>query len=425
MPALAALGLGLCLVPWGWALASATRGQRKLVRAHRGVQRHSALAVEDGFQLSQSSSDENLKLKSLFPWYHTTDELRAEARSLEAACAGALAVRSVEDSGVALDVARVRALGASPVNRVFVLFGEHSRELISPESGLYLLKVLCEKAAGDGTSTAAETLRDSEFEIVLNGNPRSRREVEAGAFCTRTNPDGVDLNRNWDEKWKPTDGDDGDAYPGPRPFSEPETRIFRRLVTEYRPTTFLTVHSGTRGVYMPWAYDTSHLASRNRGAMLEILKSVDEEHCQCPYGAAGKEVGYSCPGTCLDWVYDQLQTPYSFAFEIYGRPENDAILSSKWEDKLRSGGASLLQSGNHLGHTHFLDLLGQYKSDFVQLSSPKSKSEPDSRVCFADFNPDTLERFDATVRNWASAYLKMSQMVVANMRSHNSTLHVG
>jgi len=36
-------------------------------------------------------------------------------------------------------------------------------------------------------------------------------------------------------------------------------------------------------------------------------------------GAAGKEVGYLCPGTCLDYAYDKVNVPYSFAWEIYGK----------------------------------------------------------------------------------------------------------
>lgn len=30
-------------------------------------------------------------------------------------------------------------------------------------------------------------------------------------------------------------------------------------------------------------------------------------------------VGYLCPGTCLDYAYQKLNVPYSFAFEIYER----------------------------------------------------------------------------------------------------------
>ena len=50
---------------------------------------------------------------------------------------------------------------------------------------------------------------------------------------------------------------------------------------------------------------------------MSMLRELDEEYCQCPFGAAGREVGYSCPGTCLDYVYDELNTSYAFAFEIY------------------------------------------------------------------------------------------------------------
>ena len=72
------------------------------------------------------------------------------------------------------------------------------------------------------------------------------------------------------------------------------------------------------------------LFSRNEPQMMEILRDVDKEHCQCPFGAAGREVGYPCPGTCLDWVYDNLKTAYSFAFEIYIGEGQDRL---KWRKR--------------------------------------------------------------------------------------------
>merc|ERR1711959_251408 len=53
--------------------------------------------------------------------------------------------------------------------------------------------------------------------------------------------------------------------------------------------------------------------------MVEILRKANKQYCNCDTGAAGKEVGYLCPGTCLDYMYDDLTVPYSFAFEIYER----------------------------------------------------------------------------------------------------------
>ena len=35
----------------------------------------------------------------------------------------------------------------------------------------------------------------------MNGNPISRKKVENGDVCLRTNENGVDLNRNWASYW--------------------------------------------------------------------------------------------------------------------------------------------------------------------------------------------------------------------------------
>merc|ERR1719389_696108 len=270
---------------------------------------------------------------------------------------------------LSMDVVKIKAEGSQPVNRNFYLFGEHARELISPETGLELVKTLCGQNP-TLSDKARDALKDSEFEIVVNGNPNSRSKVEQGDFCLRVNENGVDLNRNWDEKWEPNpDLAPQDTNPGPGPVSEPETRVFKQLVSDYDPTNFLTVHSGTRGMYMPWAYDMEHLAQRNEPQMMQILKTLDKDHCECPFGAAGKEVGYSCPGTCLDWVYDKLNCSYSFAFEIYTGPENDAGLKERWEEKIKEAPTAFYQTHSHLAHKHFHHLFAKNPSDFVQLKA--------------------------------------------------------
>merc|ERR1719217_1819002 len=155
-----------------------------------------------------------------------------------------MTMRSIpsDDGSVNIDVVSVKAPGTSPINKNFLLFGEHARELISPESGLHFIKTLCGET--DLKEKAERVLKDSEFQIVVNGNPHSRKKVEQGDFCLRVNENGVDLNRNWDEKWETSPVmNPQDTNPGPAPFSEPETQVFKRLVTEYNPTTFLTVHS--------------------------------------------------------------------------------------------------------------------------------------------------------------------------------------
>jgi protein MpaA len=53
------------------------------------------------------------------------------------------------------------------------------------------------------------------------------------AHHTRTNADGVDLNRNSPQHW---------AGAGPRPWSEPETRAIRALILHERPTLTIYYH---------------------------------------------------------------------------------------------------------------------------------------------------------------------------------------
>lgn len=316
-----------------------------------------------------------------------------------------------------IDVVAIRAPGSTPRNRMFLLFGEHARELISPESGLHIVQALCGKHASMADE-AAKVLRDSEFMIVVNGNPLSRVKVEEGDFCLRTDPEGVDLNRNWDEEWNSDDGrSDYRTNPGPTPFSEPETQIFKNLVSEFRPTTFLTVHSGTKGLYMPWAYDMQHQAARNKEAMMQVLATLDEKYCKCPFGAAGREVGYSCPGTCLDWVYDKLMAPYAFAFEIYVNPILEPSLKSRWREKIASSEGQLYQREHTLAHEHFKDLFEDHPSSFIQLSAEAhaARGSQDDEMCFGSFNPGSEEEYRAVVENWSQAYLQLAGIVASKL----------
>lgn len=65
----------------------------------------------------------------------------------------------------------------------------------------------------------------------------------------------MDLNRNWDSHWVKNDGDGlAQTNPGETPFSEPETIALKSALDNYRPFLFLTIHSGTMGMYTPYAY---------------------------------------------------------------------------------------------------------------------------------------------------------------------------
>jgi protein MpaA len=65
----------------------------------------------------------------------------------------------------------------------------------------------------------------------------------------RTNAHKVDLNRNWDYRWR-SGARDG-YYPGPSPFSEPETRAMRDFISEIQPETSIWFHQPWNAVLRP------------------------------------------------------------------------------------------------------------------------------------------------------------------------------
>jgi protein MpaA len=109
----------------------------------------------------------------------------------------------------------------------------------------------------------------SDVYVVPNLNP------DGAALGSRLNGRGVDLNRNFSAGWRPIGSRGDPQYSGPRPFSEPETRLAARIVRRLRPEVTIWFHQyrGERAFVRAWGQSTpaAHRFARLAGLPFKLL----------------------------------------------------------------------------------------------------------------------------------------------------------
>lgn len=110
------------------------------------------------------------------------------------------------------------------------------------------------ECAGTAIAQALEHVRTKlDLWIVPNLDP------DGYAIGRRQNGRGVDLNANWSSGWRGGGRPWDTYYPGPRPFSERETRIARNLILRIHPRVTIWYH---QHMDLVWAWGGSSRAGR-------------------------------------------------------------------------------------------------------------------------------------------------------------------
>lgn len=431
-------------------------------------------------QVGESAFDNRRTLKQALPFYHSSEELQMQLLQAVKTCrTGQVTLEAHHAKAygrlASLDVVTIRSAEANqssgfPRRKAVFVFGEHARELVTSESGVHFVNSLC----GAGTlalSKAQQALANMDLWIVPNANPLSRKLVESGTFCKRTNENGVDLNRNWGGEVRDghTDflgkaeaqvgADDDDLgrdpeSPGVQAFSEGETQILRDLVKTVSPDLYVTVHSGTYMMGVPYGSSSKDVPP-HATEMTKMLEIVNKQQFggQIPYGNLANLIGYNSQGCSLDFVTDKLHVPFAFALEIFSGQSNNVYLnehmkthkpdSSEHKHFLRHDES--MDSEPHQKHhqnkqrgnrrttrKHRQSLLEKPTSNdgqqHVKAMTPKPSviSSLDADIiqghmdrdekCLADFNPLKEGVLHKVLRTWTEAYVDIATQVAASSK---------
>jgi murein peptide amidase A len=134
------------------------------------------------------------------------------------------------------------------------------------------------------------------------------------AAGTRLDGRGVDLNRNFPAGWRPIGQRYDLSYSGPRPFSEPETRLAARLIRLIHPRITVWFHQEAEPMVRAWGQSVPVARRFARLARLPFHR--------LPWLA----------GTAPNWQNHRFPGTASFVVELPPGPLSD-------RDDLRYGGA--------------------------------------------------------------------------------------
>jgi protein MpaA len=154
-----------------------------------------------------------------------------------------------------------RPSASASATRIALGRSENGRQIVAIHAGdgsgppvLVVGAIHGNELAGIAVARALERVHaGASIWVVPDLNP------DGAARGTRQDARGVDLNANWSSQWAAGGRHWDIYYPGPRPFSERETRIARTLILRVRPRVTIWFH---QHMNLVWAWGPSSVAGR-------------------------------------------------------------------------------------------------------------------------------------------------------------------
>jgi protein MpaA len=135
--------------------------------------------------------------------------------------------------------------------------------------------------------------RESQLWVVPTVNP------DGVAADTRQNADAVDLNRNFPYRWRRLGRPGYQQYSGPRPLSEPESRIAQSLILRARPRISI------------WFHQPLAVVDRSGGSV-----AVERRFSRLTHLPLRRLTRY--PGSAVGWQDHRLPGTTAFVTELPG-----------------------------------------------------------------------------------------------------------
>ena len=344
---------------------------------------------------------ENFKVD--FNYYHTTEEIDTYMKGLAYKYPYLIketnvikVIPNITTDYSLLNIYDITNYQIQNINKtnLFIIAGEHPRELISTELAFYFIKKLFNE-----NSKMFYIFNNFYIRIIINSNPYGRKRVENGEYCKRSNLNNVDINRNWDIHFKESINNP-EEYPGNKPFSEIETIFIMQSIKLFNAKLFLTLHSGVYGLFLPYAFQEDE-AKFNYNNMFNILSKIKNDFCPvCQLGAPSKVIGYKSSGTCLDYIYDNFKVPYALAWEIYSSETYFPALNQY--KQLESSFLSIKE--NQI----------QIQIDSSKSNKLRKYSTQEINFCSKLFNPIDFKSFSFIINNWLKALLELFDFIRNN-----------